>query len=83
MEGPGRAFIWYVAMRPKRPAVWASANATGFVARGLNVTMLQDNVSNAFRIESVGFECSHNTMHQVGSCLWPNYGPGRHPKHHS
>lgn len=60
---------------PQTPAVWAQPNATQFAATGLNITLLQSNVSNAFKIEAVGFEVANNTMNQVGSCLWPNYGP--------
>lgn len=60
---------------PQTPAVWAQPNSTQFTATGLNITLLQQNVSNAFKIEAVGFEVTLNTMNQVGSCLYPNYGP--------
>ena len=33
------------------------------------------NVSNALKMEGVGFELTGNTMNQVGSCNYPNYGP--------
>jgi hypothetical protein len=57
------------------PAVWAQKNSTDFVATGLNITLLQSNVSNAFKVEGVGFEVTNNVMNQVGSCNWPGYGP--------
>ena len=31
--------------------------------------------SRAFQVEGVGFSLQNNTMAQVGSCLYPNYGP--------
>lgn len=61
--------------RPFTPAVWMQANATSFVASGLNITLLQNNVSNAFKVEGVGYEIVGNKMNQVGSCNYPNYGP--------
>jgi hypothetical protein len=64
-----------VTAMAETPAVWAQRNATSFVATGLNITLLQPNVSNAFKIEAVGFEVFGNTMNQVASCKWPNYGP--------
>ena len=57
------------------PAIWAQANSTAFASNGLNITLLQDNVSNAFKLEGVGWEVAGNTMNQVGSCNYPNYGP--------
>ena len=54
------------------PAIWAQTNSTAFVARGLNITLLQNNVSNAFKLEGVGWEVSSNVMNQVGSCNYPN-----------
>lgn len=58
------------------PAIWATPNASAFVVSGLNVTLLQNPVSNALKIEAVGFEVVGNTLNQVGPCNAPNYGPG-------
>jgi hypothetical protein len=32
-------------------------------------------VSNAFKLEGVGWEVTNSVMNQVGSCNYPNYGP--------
>ena len=56
-------------------AVWMQENSTRFTATGLNITMHQANVSNAFKIEGAGFELEDNIVAQVGECNYPNYGP--------
>jgi hypothetical protein len=56
-------------------AIWMRENSTRLTVTGLNVTMLQHNVSNAFRIEGVSFTITDNVVHQAGECFWPNYGP--------
>jgi hypothetical protein len=57
------------------PAIWAQTNSTAFSSNGLNITLLQNNVSNVFKLEGVGWEVVGNVMNQVGSCNYPNYGP--------
>ena len=52
------------------PAIWAQRNSSDFQASGLNITLLQQNVSNAFKVEGVGFELVSNVMNQVGPCLY-------------
>lgn len=44
-------------------------------AVGLDINMLQNNVSNAFRVFGSQFEISGCVVHQTGACLWPGYGP--------
>ena len=57
------------------PAVWIQPNASSNVVAGLNITLLQSNVSNAVKVEGMQFEITGNIMNQVGSCEWPGYGP--------
>jgi hypothetical protein len=56
-------------------AIWMRENSSRLAVTGLNITMLQQNVSNAFRIEGISFTISDNVVHQAGECFWPNYGP--------
>ena len=56
-------------------AVYMPPGSQRLLASGLNVTMLQANVSSAFDVRGQGFELSRNVMAQVGECLYPNYGP--------
>jgi hypothetical protein len=55
----------------KTPAVAMLPGTTNFSAVGVNVTMQQLNVSNAFRIEGSVFEIAHSFIWQSGVCLWP------------
>jgi hypothetical protein len=60
---------------PEFPAVVMPANAMRAVFSGLHIQMLQNNVSNAFKIFGKQFEIGGNVVHQAGLCLWPGYGP--------
>jgi hypothetical protein len=53
---------------PFMPAIWMQINASGFVAAGLNLSLMQAEVSNVFKIEGYGFELINNTMNQEGGC---------------
>ena len=61
---------------PEFVAVHMPVDARRLRASGLQVRMQQTNVSNAFKVFGSGFELGpDNTVHQSGSCLYPNYGP--------
>lgn len=53
------------------PAVWMPPGTVNFTARHLAVTMLQTNVSNAFKIEGARWEVADSAIEQAGVCLWP------------
>jgi hypothetical protein len=55
----------------KTPAVLMRHGTANFSALGVNVTLMQTNVSNAFHIEGADFEIAHSFLWQSGVCLWP------------
>ena len=68
--------IVVTAAPPRMPAVWMQPQGRNFTLQRTVVTLLQNNVSNAVRVEGHRFRVINNTLRQSGPCLWPNYGPG-------
>lgn len=56
---------------PGTPAIAMAPGTTNFTAQRMNITMVQYNVSNAFRIQGTVFEISDSWILQGGVCLWP------------
>lgn len=56
-------------------AVFMPPSSQRLKVEGLDIVMLQNNVSNALKVFGTQFEVSRCTASQVGSCLWPGYGP--------
>jgi hypothetical protein len=50
--------------------VWSPDGNVKFISSGLRITMLQDNVSSAYRLDGTsGFDLQNNTVVQAGKCL--------------
>lgn len=56
-------------------AVFMPSSVQRLKVSGVTIHMLQQNVSNAFKIWGSQFEITQSEAHQSGECLWPNYGP--------
>lgn len=63
--------IVITAATPGTPVVTMLHNTNNFTAWNMNITMIQFNVSNAFRIEGSNFDIYNNYIEQAGVCLWP------------
>lgn len=60
-----------VAAPPATPAVAVPPGAVNFTAARVSVTLRQDNVSAAFRIEGRRWVVVDSALRQEGVCLWP------------
>lgn len=56
---------------PKTAGVWMPPGTASFLFRRAAVALSQANVSNALRIEGVGWEVLDSVLTQGGVCLWP------------
>ena len=59
----------------KTPAVWGQPGGVDVELRNINITLLQNNVSNAVQLESQRLHVHQSSFNQAGLCLWgPNGG---------
>jgi hypothetical protein len=59
------------AAPPRTAAVWVQPGTGSFSMLRAAIALLQVNVSNALRIEGVGWEVRDSALTQGGVCLWP------------